>query len=84
MSRLTNTADRLDIKERYDGTHASYDDAVAFVLRWPHRRMSTALLQRYLDIGYNRSALWLFWMEADGIVGPIDNDCKRDVLAWRH
>jgi DNA segregation ATPase FtsK/SpoIIIE-like protein len=79
---LDKCGERLFLKEDINGRIVSYDLAVARVLRHPRRRTSTSHLQRLLSIGYNRCALWMFWMESDGIVGPIDDDTKRDVLAW--
>lgn len=61
-----------------------YDRAIVAVLAERGRRTSTSLLQRRLSTGYGRCALWLFWMEAEGIVSPIRDNYRRDVLAWRH
>jgi DNA segregation ATPase FtsK/SpoIIIE-like protein len=74
--------ERLFFKVNVSGMIVSYDFAVLCVLRHHNRRTSTSHLQRWLSIGYNRCALWLFWMEAEGIVSPIGEDYRRDVLAW--
>jgi DNA segregation ATPase FtsK/SpoIIIE-like protein len=57
-----------------------YDNAVASVMRqtW----ISTTKLMRVFGepIGYNRCAYFLARMEIEGIVGPIDDEFRRDVL----
>ena len=45
------------------------------------RNASTSYLQRKLKISYNRAAELLETMEARGIVGPIAENGKREVLA---
>jgi S-DNA-T family DNA segregation ATPase FtsK/SpoIIIE len=63
-----------------------YTLAVALVLR--ERRTSTTRLQRHFQtpdgecVGYNRCAFYLARMELEGIVGRVDTENRRDVLAW--
>ncbi|MBB1617140.1 cell division protein FtsK [Pseudomonas sp. UMC65] len=55
-----------------------YSEAVAFVL--DTRRPSISAVQRHLKLGYNRAARMLGWMEAQGIVSPVDSNGGREVL----
>lgn len=55
-----------------------YSEAVAFVL--DTRRPSISAVQRHLKVGYNRAARMLDWMEAQGIVSPVDSNGGREVL----
>jgi S-DNA-T family DNA segregation ATPase FtsK/SpoIIIE len=55
-----------------------YDKAIAFVAE--KQKVSISLLQRYLGIGYNRSARIVEQMEKDGIVGPANGSKPREVL----
>ena len=45
------------------------------------RNASTSYLQRQLKISYNRAAELLESMEARGIVGPLADNGKREILA---
>jgi len=56
-----------------------YDEAVELVTDL--KQASISLLQRYMKIGYNRSARMIEKMEAEGIVGPSDGVKPRKVLA---
>lgn len=55
-----------------------YDKAVEFVAK--NQTVSVSKLQRYLGIGYNRSANIVEQMERDGIVGPAIGSKPREVL----
>lgn len=55
--------------------------AQACTLVRTNRRASISLIQRELRIGYNRAALLLERMEADGLVGAMGSDGKRALLA---
>ncbi len=62
-----------------------YTLAVARVLR--QRRTSTTRLMGFVSeeedcISYNRAAFFLARMELEGIVGRVDMENRRDVLAW--
>ena len=56
-----------------------YDQAVQIVTET--RRASISGVQRRLKIGYNRAARMLEQMEATGVVGPLQSNGARDVLA---
>ena len=56
-----------------------YDQAVAIVTQT--RRASISGVQRRLKIGYNRAARMIEHMELTGIVGPMETNGSREVLA---
>ncbi len=56
-----------------------YDQAVRIVTE--SRRASISNVQRRLKIGYNRAARIVEAMEAAGIVGPMETNGNRDVIA---
>lgn len=56
-----------------------FDEAVRIVCQYD--RASSSLLQRRLQIGFNKAARILEQMEAAGIVGPADGAKPREVLA---
>ena len=56
-----------------------YDQAVQIVTE--SRRASISGVQRRLKIGYNRAARMLEQMEASGVVGPLQSNGAREVLA---
>jgi S-DNA-T family DNA segregation ATPase FtsK/SpoIIIE len=56
-----------------------YDQAVAIVTE--SRRASISGVQRRLKIGYNRAARMIEEMERAGVVGPLQSNGSRDVLA---
>lgn len=56
-----------------------YDQAVQIVLQT--RRASVSGIQRRLKIGYNRAARLVEAMEAAGLVGPMESNGNREVLA---
>ncbi len=56
-----------------------YDQAVHIVTET--RRASISGVQRRLRIGYNRAARMLEQMEQTGVVGPLQSNGSRDVLA---
>lgn len=55
-----------------------YDKAVELVLA--HNRASISLLQRHLQIGYNRAAGLIERMELAGFVSPMTMQGVRTVL----
>ncbi len=56
-----------------------YDEAVQIVLE--SRRASVSGIQRRLKIGYNRAARMVEMMEMAGVVGPLQSNGSREVLA---
>src|SRR5690606_25282907 len=56
-----------------------YDEAVKIVTQ--ERKPSISYVQRRLKIGYNRAARLLEAMESAGIVGPLQANGSREVLA---
>lgn len=56
-----------------------YDKAVAVVIE--HRKASISLVQRHLQIGYNRAARLLERMEKEGLVTPMATDGSRGMLS---
>ncbi|MEL6214060.1 MAG: DNA translocase FtsK 4TM domain-containing protein [Pseudomonadota bacterium] len=58
---------------------ALYDQAVAIVLET--RKASISGVQRRLKIGYNRAARIVEAMEEAGLVGPLESNGSREVLA---
>jgi S-DNA-T family DNA segregation ATPase FtsK/SpoIIIE len=64
-----------------DDTEADplYDQAVRIVTET--RRASISGVQRRLKIGYNRAARMVEAMEHAGIVGPLEANGSREVLA---
>jgi len=56
-----------------------YDQAVRIVVET--RRASISGVQRRLKIGYNRAARMLEQMEQTGVVGPLQSNGGREVLA---
>lgn len=62
-----------------DESDVLYDDAVRVVTET--RRASVSGVQRRLRIGYNRAARLVETMEAAGVVGPLQSNGSREVLA---
>jgi S-DNA-T family DNA segregation ATPase FtsK/SpoIIIE len=58
---------------------ALYDEAVKIVIT--ERKPSISYVQRRLKIGYNRAARLIEAMEAAGLVGPLQSNGGREVLA---
>jgi S-DNA-T family DNA segregation ATPase FtsK/SpoIIIE len=58
---------------------ALYDEAVRIVTET--RKASISYVQRRLKIGYNRSARMIEEMERAGVVGPLESNGSREVLA---
>jgi S-DNA-T family DNA segregation ATPase FtsK/SpoIIIE len=56
-----------------------YDEAVRIVTE--SRKASISGVQRRLKIGYNRAARMIETMEAAGLVGPLQSNGSREVLA---
>jgi S-DNA-T family DNA segregation ATPase FtsK/SpoIIIE len=58
---------------------ALYDEAVRIVVE--SRKASISGVQRRLKIGYNRAARMIEAMEAAGLVGQLQSNGMREVLA---
>ncbi|MGB8327823.1 MAG: DNA translocase FtsK 4TM domain-containing protein [Steroidobacteraceae bacterium] len=56
-----------------------YDEAVKIVVE--ERKPSISYVQRRLKVGYNRAARMLEAMETAGVVGPLQSNGSREVLA---
>ena len=56
-----------------------YDEAVRIVTET--RKASISGVQRRLRIGYNRAARIIESMEQSGLVGPLESNGSREVLA---
>jgi len=56
-----------------------YDQAVRLVTE--SRRASVSAVQRRFKIGYNRAARMVEQMESAGVVGPLQGNGMREVLA---
>ena len=56
-----------------------YDEAVRIVTE--SRKASISYIQRRLKIGYNRAARMVEEMERTGLVGPLESNGSREVLA---
>ena len=55
-----------------------FEDAAKLVIH--HQQGSTSLIQRKLDIGYNRACLLIDQLEAAGVVGSFEGSKSRVVL----
>jgi DNA segregation ATPase FtsK/SpoIIIE, S-DNA-T family len=62
-----------------DESDPLYDQAVQVVLQ--NRKASISLVQRHLRVGYNRSARLLEQMEKSGLIGKLQPNGQRDVIA---
>jgi len=62
-----------------DESDPLYDEAVRIVTE--SRRASISGIQRRLKIGYNRAARMVEAMESAGVVGPLESNGNREVLA---
>ncbi|HDO34530.1 MAG TPA: cell division protein FtsK, partial [Chromatiales bacterium] len=62
-----------------DESDPLYDRAVQIVTE--SRRASISGVQRRLKIGYNRAARMIEAMEQAGVVGPLQSNGAREVLA---
>lgn len=77
--------ERDDLVTRADGASNDggpdplYENAVEIVLKT--RRPSISLIQRHLQVGYNRAARLIEQMEQAGVVSPMNSTGQREVLA---
>jgi S-DNA-T family DNA segregation ATPase FtsK/SpoIIIE len=75
----TSGAEDADDGGRGGESDPLYDEAVRIVTE--SRRASVSGVQRRLRIGYNRAARLVEEMEVAGIVGPVQTNGNREVLA---
>ncbi|MBT6276491.1 MAG: DUF87 domain-containing protein [Chromatiales bacterium] len=69
----------LTLEDSAGESDALYDQAVRIVTE--SRRASISGVQRRLKIGYNRAARMIEQMEESGIVGPLQSNGNREVIA---
>lgn len=62
-----------------DDADPLYDEAVRIVTE--SRKASISYVQRRLKVGYNRAARMVEEMESSGLVGPLESNGSREVLA---
>ena len=67
------------IETASDDSDPLYDEAVRIVTET--RKTSISYIQRRLKIGYNRAARIVEEMEASGLVGPLEANGSREILA---
>lgn len=64
----------VDLKKR----DPLFDEAARLVVQ--HQQGSTSLIQRRMQLGYNRAGRIIDQLEAAGIVGPFEGSKARDVI----
>lgn len=69
-----NGAREVDLKKR----DPLFDEAARLVVQ--HQQGSTSLIQRRMQLGYNRAGRIIDQLEAAGIVGPFEGSKARDVV----
>ncbi len=62
----------------FEGRDELFDDAVKLVAQYD--RASSSMLQRRLQVGFNRAARLLEQLEESGAVGPGDGSIPREVF----
>ena len=81
VNEILNFADEKEINEN-SKTQSDKDELyeTAIEIIRSENKASTSLLQRKLQIGYNRAARIIDMMEAEGLVSKANHVGKRDVL----
>ncbi len=69
-----NGSKEIDLKKR----DPLFDEAARLVVQ--HQQGSTSLIQRRMQLGYNRAGRIIDQLEAAGIVGPFEGSKARDVV----
>ncbi len=69
-----NGNSEVDLKKR----DLLFDDAARLVVQ--HQQGSTSLIQRRMQLGYNRAGRIIDQLEAAGIVGPFEGSKAREVI----
>ena len=67
------------LEATFDSTDPLYDEAVKIVTET--RKASISYIQRRLKIGYNRAARMIEEMEKSRLIGPLESNGNREVLA---
>ncbi len=77
---VTEEADDASLSPSGGGSGCDdlYDEAVALIAR--EGKASTSFIQRHLQIGYNRAARIIEYMEKDGIISKANRVGRREVL----
>lgn len=81
VEALTGGGSGINLGSQFDDVEMDslYDEAVAIVTET--RRASISGLQRRLKVGYNRAARLIESMEQTGVVGPVQSNGTREVIA---
>ena len=69
-----NGSNEVDLKKR----DPLFDEAARLVVQ--HQQGSTSLIQRRMQLGYNRAGRIIDQLEAAGIVGPFEGSKAREVI----
>jgi len=69
-----NGSKEVDLKKR----DPLFEEAARLVVQ--HQQGSTSLIQRRMQLGYNRAGRIIDQLEAAGIVGPFEGSKARDVI----
>lgn len=82
VEQAVNIKGRGGILSAANGSDGGHDELFEQAVRMisQHDRASASLLQRRLQIGFNRAARLLEQLEEAGVVGPADGSKPRDVL----
>ena len=77
---LVQTENEEGIHEGFDSSNRDelFEDAARIIVM--HQQGSTSLLQRKLNLGYNRAGRLIDQLEKAGIVGPFKGSKAREVL----
>lgn len=67
-----------EVEATGDDDESLYKQAVGIIKR--DRKASTSYIQRCLRIGYNRAAILIERMEAEGVISPPNHSGKREIL----
>jgi DNA segregation ATPase FtsK/SpoIIIE, S-DNA-T family len=79
LAGISGEDDEMDVAAGDAEQDPLYDEAVKIVVR--ERKPSISYVQRRLKIGYNRAARLIEAMENAGLVGPLQSNGAREVLA---
>jgi len=71
---VDNSSREVDLRKR----DPLFDEAAKLVVQ--HQQGSTSLIQRRMQLGYNRAGRIIDQLEAAGIVGPFEGSKAREVI----